>query len=388
LSIQPLQYPNIREKCLTDILPGDSLLKSIKTKINVAGMTSFLLVAASLLGFNSMMPIAAAASPSINETTAEDNDGGGDVTTATGNMSLNANATGHSSTIELAEEPLAEGHYRIVSENSTGERQAQFSVEGNTTIVVPNATEMITTRDTGEGTFSFLPGGSGGSPSGQLHMTTEDGSESVIVNFTEFIRFDSSRGIGIAYFSTNSTGMLAPLNNITAVFLDEVQPNEDSIVRFFEWKNGGEPAAINDNNSTMINNGRNVTTAATTTTTTTTAATEAGGRGGREQQQCQLGIMMNEETFEVGEPVTINVTNGGDEALEFSNSMLGLEIENRDTGETYSLFSAQVITTLEPGESRTFDFTYEELVSEIGTGTIEARVGGDGCSASTAFTLA
>jgi hypothetical protein len=383
LSIQPLQYPNIREKCLTDILPGDSLLKSIKTKINVAGMTSFLLVAASLLGFNSMIPIAAA-SPSINETTAEDNDGGGDVTTATGNMSLNANATGHNSTIKLAEEPLAEGHYRIVSENSTGEMQAQFSVEGNTTIVVPNATEMITTRDTGEGTFSFLPGESGGSPSGQLHMTTEDGSESVIVNFTEFIRFDSSRGIGIAYFSTNSTGMLATLNNMTAVFLDEVQPNEDSIVRFFEWKNGREPAAINDNNSTMINNGRNATTAATTTTTT--AATEAGGGG--EQQQCQLGITTNEETFEVGEPATINVTNGGDEALEFPNSMLGLEIENRDTGETYSLFSAQVITTLEPGESRTFEFAYEELVSEIGTGTIEARVGGDGCSASTAFTSA
>jgi hypothetical protein len=381
LSIQPLLYPNIREKCLTDILSGDSLLKSIKTKINVAGMTSFLLVAASLLGFNSMMPIAAA-SPSINETTAEDNDGG-DVTTATGNMSLNANATGHSSTIELAEEPVAEGHYRIVSENSTGEMQAQFSVEGNTTMVVPNATEMITTRDTGEGTFSFLPGESGGSPSGQLHMTTEDGSESVIVNFTEFIRFDSSRGIGIAYFNTNSTGMLATLNNMTAVFLDEVQPNEDSIVRFFEWKNGREPAAINDNNSTMINNGRNATTAATTTTT---AATESGGGG--EQQQCQLGITTNDETFEVGEPVTINVTNGGDEALEFSNSMLGLEIENRDTGETYSLFSAQVITTLEPGESRTFEFAYEELVSEIGTGTIEARVGGDGCSASTAFTLA
>jgi len=333
-----------------------------------------------------MMPIAVA-SPSINETTAEDNDGG-DVTTATGNMSLNSNATGHSSIIELAEEPLAEGHYRIVSENSTSEMQAQFSVEGNTTIIVPNATEIITTRDTGEGTFSFLPGGSGGSPSGQLHMTTEDGSESVIVNFTEFIRFDSSRGIGIAYFSTNSTGMLAPLNNMIAVFLDEVQPNEDSIVRFFEWKNGGEPAAVNDNNSTMINDGRNATT--TATTTTTTAVTEAGGGGGGrgEQEQCQLGITTNEETFEVGEPVTINVTNKGAEALEFPNSVLGLEIVNRDTGEAYLLFSAQVITTLEAGESRTFEFAYEELVSEIGSGTIEANVSsGYGCSASTTFTL-
>jgi hypothetical protein len=133
--------------------------------------------------------------------------------------------------------------------------------------------------------------------------------------------------------------------------------------------------------------GVNGTISTATGNTTTTTATE-GGAGG-EQQQCQLEIITNEETFEVEEPVTITVTNGGDEALEFPNSMLGLEIENRDTGETYSLFSAQVITTLEPGESRTFEFTYEELVSEIGTGTIEASVSSsDGCSASTTFTLA
>src|ERR671914_481848 len=129
--------------------------------------------------------------------------------------------------------------------------------------------------------------------------------------------------------------------------------------------------------------GVNGTISTATGNTTTTTATE-GGAGG-EQQQCQLEIITNEETFEVEEPVT----NGGDEALEFPNSMLGLEIENRDTGETYPLFSAQVITTLEQGESRTFEFTYEELVSEIGTGTIEASVSSsDGCSASTTFTLA
>jgi hypothetical protein len=124
----------------------------------------------------------------------------------------------------------------------------------------------------------------------------------------------------------------------------------------------------------------------TTGNTTTTTATE-GGAGG-EQQQCQLEITTDEETYMVGEPVTINVTNSGDGALEFPNSVLGLEIENRDTGEAYPLFSAQVITTLEPGESRTFEFTYEELVSETGTGIIEASVNGDGCSASTTFTLA
>ena len=103
---------------------------------------------------------------------------------------------------------------------------------------------------------------------------------------------------------------------------------------------------------------------------------------------CQLEIATNEETYmSGGDNITINVTNDGNEALEFPNSVLGLEIENLGTGDIFPLVSAQVITALEAGESRTFQFTYEELVSEIGTGTIEARVGGDGCLASTTFTL-
>jgi PKD repeat protein len=102
---------------------------------------------------------------------------------------------------------------------------------------------------------------------------------------------------------------------------------------------------------------------------------------------CQLEITTNEETYTSGQLVTITFTNDGDEALETANSVFGLEIENLDTDELFPLISAQVITTLEAGQSETFGFTYEELLSEIGTGTIEARVGGDGCSASTTFTL-
>ncbi len=102
---------------------------------------------------------------------------------------------------------------------------------------------------------------------------------------------------------------------------------------------------------------------------------------------CQLEITTNEETYTSGQLVTMTVTNDGNETLDFPNSVLGLEIEDLDTDELFPLISAQVITTLEAGQSETFEFTYEELVSEIGTGTIEARVGGDGCSASTTFTL-
>jgi hypothetical protein len=238
-------------------------MKPLNVKFSLAGMTSFLLVAASLLGFNSVMPTAAASLSIDDATTTSAEDNGGTTTTLSDNTSLNATT----STVELTEEPFAVGHYRTVSENITDETQTQFSFEGNTRITIPNATETITTRDTGEGTFSFLPGGGGGSPSGQIHMTTEDGSESVTADFVEFIKFESSfTGIGIAYFSTNSTGMLAPLNNMIAVFLDEVQPNEDSILRFFEWKSGGAPTGIS-NNSTTTNDSANEATPATNEST-------------------------------------------------------------------------------------------------------------------------
>ena len=252
-------------------------MKSLSSKISLAGMILFLLVTASLLGFSSVMSTAAA-STSIDETdtttTAEDNGGTTASTTLSDNTSLNATTT-TSTTIELAEEPFGVGHYRTVSENMITETQVQFSFEGNTAITLPNSTETIMTRDIGEGTFSILPGGGGGSLRGHIHMTTEDGSEAATADFTEFSNFESPTGIGIAYFSTNSTeGMLAPLNNMIAVFLDEEQPNEDIIVRFFEWKSdgggGGVPIGI-DNGATTSDIGNDTTIAAPTTAIETPA---------------------------------------------------------------------------------------------------------------------
>jgi hypothetical protein len=241
-------------------------MKSIDAKISLAGMASLLLIAASLLGFSFVMPTAAASLSIDNDNiaAAEDNDS---TTALAENMTLNATAasTPAASTVELTEEPFALGHYRTESENITDEIQAQFSFEGNTTITLPNATQTITTVDTGEGTFSFLPGG-GGSSIGQIHMTTEDGTESATVDFAEFIKFDSSTGIGIAYFSTNSTGTLAPLNNMIAVFIDEIQPDDDSVIRFFEWKSGEAPTGIS-NNSIATNDSGSETAPATNQST-------------------------------------------------------------------------------------------------------------------------
>jgi len=195
----------------------------------LAGMTlSFLLLIATPTGFGIST---AAASLPLDNTTRTD---GGDTSA---NTSMSENNGFSNTTINLADEPIAIGHYRTVSNNMTGEGQVLFTFEGNTTIAVPNSTETIMTMDTGQGNVTFLLGG-GTVIRGQIHMTTEDGSENATADFTEFLRSEASTGIGVAYFSTSSTENLAPLNNITAVYLDEIQPNEDSIVRFFEWKSG------------------------------------------------------------------------------------------------------------------------------------------------------
>jgi hypothetical protein len=208
-------------------------MKPLDVKISLAGMTlSFLLLVTSPTGFNFGIFTAAASLP-IDDTTTID---GGD-TAANTTTSMSENNRFWNTTIKLADEPIAIGHYRTVSNNMTGEGQVQFTFEGNTTIAVSNSTETIMTMDTGQGNVTFLLGG-GAVIRGQIQMTTEDGSENATADFTEFLKSEATTGIGVAYFSTSSTENLAPLKNITAVYLDEIQPNEDSIVRFFEWKGG------------------------------------------------------------------------------------------------------------------------------------------------------
>ena len=203
-------------------------------RLSLAGMISLLLLATSVLGFNSLIPLAVA-SPIDDITT----DGGGETTATTmsGNTSLNVATT---VSVELEEEPFAIGHYTQVSQNLVNETlPLQIVLEGGTTFTtLPNTTEMITTIDTGEAIITDLPG-SGGIIWGQIQMITEDGFESAIADFTEYFLDEAPTSISLVYFSTNSTGMLAPLNNMIAVSIHEEQPNGDVIARYFEWKRGG-----------------------------------------------------------------------------------------------------------------------------------------------------
>lgn len=59
----------------------------------------------------------------------------------------------------------------------------------------------------------------------------------------------------------------------------------------------------------------------------------------------------DQNIYSPGETVNITMTNTGEEPLTFPNSALGIMIRNLATNESYPIYSAQVITTLNPNES-------------------------------------
>ncbi len=53
---------------------------------------------------------------------------------------------------------------------------------------------------------------------------------------SSLLKLANEKGIGVAYFTTNSTGKLEFLNNMVAVIQDEIQPNGDTLITAWEWR--------------------------------------------------------------------------------------------------------------------------------------------------------
>jgi hypothetical protein len=133
--------------------------------------------------------------------------------------------------IILAEKPFLIEHGRTVAANPINQTHIQISLAGNGTITLPNSTETVMTKDIGSAIARLTP--TGNIAQGQIHISTEDGSENATVFFTEIGQRE--KGIGVAYFTTNSTGRLAFLDNMVGVIQDEVQPNGDTFITAWEW---------------------------------------------------------------------------------------------------------------------------------------------------------
>jgi hypothetical protein len=139
----------------------------------------------------------------------------------------------NNNTINLAEKPFLVEHGRTVGAIPINQTHMQISLAGNGTITLPNSTETVMTKDTGNAIARLTP--TGNIAYGQINIGTEDGgSENATVFFTEIGQ--NQKGVGVAYFSTNSTGKLAFLDNMAAVFQDEMQPDGSTVITAWEWR--------------------------------------------------------------------------------------------------------------------------------------------------------
>jgi hypothetical protein len=147
------------------------------------------------------------------------------------NESIASTSNNNNNTITLAEKPFLVEHGKTVGATPINQTHIQISLAGNGTIMLPNSTETVKTKDTGNAIARLTP--TGNIAQGQIHISTEDGNENGTVFFTEIGQ--NEKGIGVAYFSTNSTGKLAFLDNMVAVIQDEIQPNGDTMITAWEW---------------------------------------------------------------------------------------------------------------------------------------------------------
>jgi hypothetical protein len=134
--------------------------------------------------------------------------------------------------------------------NPINETYIVVSYSGNRIIIPPNATGMtINSTETGNVTINIQPNGLS-FDQGQAFIVTEDGAaeegENATITFVLLSRTNpdgTGNSTSVTFFSTNSTGQLAFLDNMVAIGQTESSP-EGARFREWEWKGGTLPFEI------------------------------------------------------------------------------------------------------------------------------------------------
>jgi hypothetical protein len=118
---------------------------------------------------------------------------------------------------------------------------------GNRIILPPNGTGTINATETANVTINIQPNGLSFYQGHAVIMTEGDaaaeGGENATISFVYITRTNpdgSGSGTGVAYFSTNSTGQLAFLDNLVAIGQVEYSPDINRFAEW-EWKGGTVP---------------------------------------------------------------------------------------------------------------------------------------------------
>jgi hypothetical protein len=199
--------------------------------------------------------------------------------------------TSSSSGIELSPQPIYQERSPEPNITPINDTHATLTFSGNGTLTLPNSTETINTTSNGTAFISFATS----SGYGKETIRTEDG-ETATATLYEIVQFNPAapeggegKGIVTTVFQTNSTGMLAPLNGMIAVGIDDMTSDGASHVTLWKWESG---ISSSNNNSTgamapppVQGESPMNTTKNTTTTTSDANATAPAEQGGEEENQ-------------------------------------------------------------------------------------------------------
>jgi len=137
------------------------------------------------------------------------------------------------------------GEDKLTSFNRINETYTEVSYVGNRTIMPPDATTTATINatETGNLTFNLKPNGIT-VVEGQSLLVTEGGNNNaseqenataLLVDLNGIRPDDPRSSTGVAFFSTNSTGQLAFLDNMVAIYQVKASPVGTAIT-MWEWK--------------------------------------------------------------------------------------------------------------------------------------------------------
>jgi hypothetical protein len=92
------------------------------------------------------------------------------------------------------------------------------------------------------------------------------------------------------------------------------------------------------------------------------------------QHKSTLLLSTNKKMYKPGEIVAITLKNNGNSTLEFSDSTLGLIIQNTKTHQKTGIFGSQVMSELKPGESKTVQWNQKDVDGkQVQSGTYNVK---------------
>jgi hypothetical protein len=172
--------------------------------------------------------------------------------------------------LELSPQPVLRERQITISQTPINQTHVLFTDSGNGTITLPNTTEAIDFTGTDSVVVSIVDG----TAVGKEVFTTLDGSETVNGTVFAIARFNiqdgTGKGIVTLLLQTNSTGRLAPVDDMILAGHIEFYPDGSAESTMWEWQSG-------------------IPLPSTATTETTTTNTTAAGVGGQEEATIEAG---------------------------------------------------------------------------------------------------